>query len=300
MTLLRSAPPVASTRLARSRGASELASYPPPWTDRTALWGRLEPAIARHDAFLCDRLDGPPQTNEVARSGAILGGLLIIAAATRRPLNLLEIGSSAGLNLGVDRYRYDFGDRTWGHDDAKVLVRCTWDGEAPSVDVPLEIIDRVGCDRAPLDPSSTTDRERLLSYIWADQKERLARTELALDEAAGASWRVESADAADWVEKQLAERRPPGQALVLMQSIVWQYLPGRTKDRIEAAILDAARRAGSDSPLAWLRMEYDGDHGHAGLYLTLWPGHDDRSLGRADFHGRWVHWEASPSRWRWR
>ena len=287
--------------LARSGQAAELIPFPPPSTGPAELWSRLAPAVARHDAFLHAYLDSPPQTNEVARSGAILGGLFTIATATRLPLDLLEIGSSAGLNLGADGYRYDFGGRHWGNEDSKVLVRCAWDGDTPRHDTPLQVAERAGCDRNPLNPLSPADRERLLSYIWADQTERLKRTELALEAAARAPWRVEQADAADWVEARLATPRQPGTTLVLMHTIVWQYLPGPGKGRIEAALRDAGERAGSDTPLAWFRMEYDGNTEAAGLYLTLWPGFDDHSLGRADYHGRWVHWEASsPSRWRWR
>ena len=68
-------------------------------------------AIEQEDAFLAAYLDGPPQTNEVARSNAILGGCLFIAGKTGTPLELFEIGSSAGLNLSFDRYGYD--SRPW-------------------------------------------------------------------------------------------------------------------------------------------------------------------------------------------
>src|ERR1700690_701625 len=44
------------------------------------------------------------QTNEVRRSAALLGGFLTVARTQDLPLRLLEIGSSAGLNLCWDRY----------------------------------------------------------------------------------------------------------------------------------------------------------------------------------------------------
>jgi hypothetical protein len=37
----------------------------------------------------------------------LIGGFLRVAAMTRRPLRLLEVGSSAGLNLRWDHYRYE-------------------------------------------------------------------------------------------------------------------------------------------------------------------------------------------------
>jgi len=51
------------------------------------------------------------QTNEVRRSASLLLALEQVARLEPwRPLALVEIGSSAGLNLLVDRYSYDFGE----------------------------------------------------------------------------------------------------------------------------------------------------------------------------------------------
>ena len=44
-------------------------------------------------------VDRPVQTNEAGRSAALLGGFFTVARETGLPLRLLELGSSAGLNL---------------------------------------------------------------------------------------------------------------------------------------------------------------------------------------------------------
>jgi hypothetical protein len=41
-------------------------------------------------------------------------------------------------------------------------------------------------------------------------------------------------------------------------------------------------------------MEADDRPGSAALTLRLWPGDHRLSMGRADFHGRWVEWDAGP------
>ncbi len=260
---------------------------PPPGAD--VLWAAIRGALAGEDGFLSSWLDGPPQTNEVARSSAILGGCLTIAAATRLPLEIFEIGASAGLNLGFDTYAYDFGVAEWRPPGATVLIRSRWDGDLPPLDAPLAVAGRAGCDLAPLDPGAAADRDRLLAYVWPDQTERLARIEGALAAAARSGLRVERADAADWVEARL--KPAAGRARVLCHTIVWQYLPAATRARIEAAITAAGVHATSESPVAWLNVEQDGVPGSANIRLTLWPGGRTVSLGRADYHGRWMRWQ---------
>lgn len=268
------------------------AVYPPSAADGPAVWDGIAAAIAGHDAFLDGYLDSPPQTNEVSRSGMILGGCLTVAAEVGLPLEVYEIGSSAGLNLGFDGYRYDLGVGTWGSTESGVRIVSRWDGSAP-LDAPLSVVHREGCDRNPLDPASPDDCARLLSYIWPDQSDRLERIAAALRAAAAARRQVARADAADWVEDRFAGPGTPGRVRVLMHTIVWQYLPADTQRRIEAAIQRAGAAATADTPLAWLRIEPDGVPGSAGIRVTLWPSGTTRLLGRADYHGRWSQWNAT-------
>jgi len=278
--------------LARSGDDAALAAaYPPHEADDVVLHGAIAAAMARHDEFLTRFLDSAPQTNEVARSNALLGGALHIAAATGLPLAVHEIGSSAGLNLAFDRYTYELGAARWGAADAAVKIVAEWTGALPPIDVPLRVVARAGCDINPLDP--VHDRDRLLAYIWPDQQARLARIAAALTEAARTGSKVEKADAAEWVEKHFGAAGETGAVRVLMHTIVWQYLPKDTQGRIEAAMAAAGTRATKDAPVAWLRAEPDEiDKLSAAVTLTLWRGGDaeTRTLGRTDFHGRWTKW----------
>lgn len=276
--------------LARSGRAPKLAAvWPPAAAD--GLEEALSATIPANDAALAPWLDGPPQTNEVARSGVLLGGCLEAARLSDLPLDLLEIGASAGLNLHLDAWRYDLGVGRWGAADAPVTIACDWRGAAPNLATPLRILSRAGADRSPLDAASQEARARMLAYIWADQPARRARAEAALLHAASSGVRVERADAADWTRARLASPAPGGRARVFMHSIMWTYLPPETRDAIRAALRLAGDRATDDAPLFWLRMEAEGDPAHAILRLTRWPGGVERMLARADYHGRWAVWE---------
>ncbi|MBG0810994.1 DUF2332 family protein [Methylosinus sp. H3A] len=284
--------------LARSGKAPALAAaYPPNAFDAAALAREIERAIDEHDVFLAGFLDRPPQTNEAGRSSVILGGALIVAAATGLPLETLEIGASAGLNLNFDRYAYDLRVGAFGAPAAELRLACDWRGAAPSLETALRIVSRAGCDIDPLDPSDAEHRARLLAYVWPDQMERLARMEQALVLAAARRERVERADAGDWLATRLSAPPAGSLARFVYHTVVWQYLPPETKRNAMATLEAAGAAATPETPLARLQMEADGDTRSAALTLTLWPGGESFALGRADFHGRWIEWSgAGPHR----
>ena len=265
--------------------------YPPLETRPEVLWEAVKTAIDRHDDALHDFLDSPPQTNEVSRSSALLGMALRFAQRWKMPLALYEIGASAGLNLAFDKYRYRLGeDREWGKSDALVEIESQWRGTLPPLEAELEIVSRAGCDRNPLDPHEPQSVERLLAYIWPDQRERIERISAALMAAASMPYVVDRADAADWVEARLAEPPTEGVVRVFFHTIVWQYLSDDTKDRITAAFEAAGAAATEETPLVWMYMEAEDHPAGAVLKQTVWPGGQTETAGLSDYHGRWVDW----------
>jgi hypothetical protein len=268
-------------------------AYPPnPGADE-ALWPAIEAAAQSQEAAILARLQSPPQTNEVRRCAILLPGFLEIARRfPGRPLVTSEPGASAGLNMNWDLYRYWLGAAAWGSPDAAVVLAPEWRGDDLHEPVTrLPIADRAGCDLHPLDARSAEDRQRLLSYLWADQTERLTLTRAALQLLDHHPVRVERGDVVDWLRRRLAAP-PPDAVHVVYHSIVWQYLPREAQAAGEALLRAAGARATERAPLAWLRFEDDGAGPGAGLWLTTWPGGIDRNLARADHHGRWIDWRA--------
>tara|TARA_R110002110_G_scaffold294005_4_gene507960 strand:- start:439 stop:1503 length:1065 start_codon:yes stop_codon:yes gene_type:complete len=276
------------------RSSSLAALYPPhhEGISDDELWVAVATALTEHKAFILDRLTGPPQTNEVRRVGATLPMFLEVTRQTGLPLVLSEVGASAGLNLHPDHYHVDLGGMSRGPENLKVRISPKWPGRA-APDVPLEIKGRAGCDLLPIDPGNPADRDRMLSFIWADQADRLSRTRAALDIAAASDVRVEKADAIDWLARRTAEPME-GCAHVIYSTIAWQYIPERARAKGEEIIRAAGARATSNAPLAWARMEIDGKTPGTGLTLILWPSGEEHLVGRADFHGRWIDWHGWP------
>jgi hypothetical protein len=273
--------------LVRRGDAPALAAcYPPfPLPDDEAFWAALRPALDEPDLLLW--IESAPQTNEVGRSAVLMSGLLAIAERWPQPVELLELGASAGLNLVLDRYGYELGGVRAGDPASPLQLRPDWKGPPPPA-ARVEVAGRRGVDLNPLDPRR--DGDRLLAYVWPDQTRRLAQLEAALAIAAADPPDVEPGDAASWTEARLAEPQAAGTSRVVLHSIAFQYFPDETKARIAAALDRAGTAATAKSPLAWLRYEHDKGDERITLRLRTWPGGEERLLAHCHPHGSSIGW----------
>jgi hypothetical protein len=279
-------------RLVLAGDAPALAAHYPSTGGRfepESAWRALLDVVRTHAPAIRARLGSNVQTNEVRRCTALLGGFLRVARETGLPLRVREIGSSAGLNLLFDRWRYELGPHRWGDPGAPLVLRAEWEGAAPELDAPLRVASRAGCDVDPVDATDAEDRLRLESFVWPDQPERRARLRAALAAAQVEPPRVERARAGEWVPRELAAR-PVGEATVLVQSHVFWYLPEAEREAILREVRAAGERASADRSIAWLRLEGTTPQ-EAELRLWRWPPGEDRLLGRSHHHGGWVRWE---------
>lgn len=274
--------------LVRRGGAPDLAACYPPNAPagEERLWAALAPVL--DDPALAPWLESAPQTNEVGRSAVLMSGLLVVARLFPKPVELLELGASAGLNLLLDRYGHDLGGVRAGDPGSPVQLRPEWEGPAPP-DSPVAVAARRGVDLHPID--ARRDGERLIAYVWPDQARRLAQLEAALAVAAEHPPEVDSGDAADWIEARLGERQPAGAVRIVLHSIAFHYFSDETKARIAAAMKAAGAAATLEAPLAWLRYENEGIE-RISLRLRTWPGGEERLLAYCHPHGSEVEWVA--------
>jgi hypothetical protein len=236
---------------------------------------------------------GPPQTNEVARSAALVGGLLRVLDGRDLPVRLHEIGSSAGLNLNADRYRYQVGTTGswWGPVGSRLTIPDAWRGAAPAGDAPLRVVERVGSDVAPVDVRDPGATDRLLSYVWPDQVARVERLRAALAVAAEHPVSVDRLAATAAVER--LDLRP-GHLTVLWHSVMWQYLSREEQATVTATLDELGRTATADAPLVRLSLEPerprpDAEHQFL-VAATTWPGATRTVLGVGAPHGVPTRW----------
>jgi hypothetical protein len=282
-------------RLVLSGGAAALAPFYPSVAGKPVdgdPWPAFRAAVAGNVEQLRSYIELPVQTNEVGRSATLLGGFLTVAREFAMPLRVLEIGSSAGLNLRWDRYRYESGTWSWGDEGSLLRFASVFEDATPSF-AALSVVERAGSDPNPIDPLTEEGRLTLMSYVWPDQTSRFRQLRDALRIAAAAAVSIERAPGPAWLAGELGDSRS-GVATVVFHSIVMQYLGEAGRNELVDVLTEAGVRATRDAPLAWLRFEPsrpDGG-GRFQVHLTTWPGGDERLLAESHPHGPPVRWLA--------
>jgi hypothetical protein len=205
--------------------------------DAHTIWPLFRQALIDRDDEIRAQVARPCQTNEVARSAALLGGFLEVAHRTGKPLRLLEIGASAGLNLRWDRYRYESSTGAWGDPDSPVTFAHHFD-VPPPMDRSAVVAERKGCDLDPVDPTTEEGALTLRSSVWADQLGRLGLLDGALEVARHAPVEVQAVDAVPFLERELGSAMPE-LATVVFHSVVLQYVSDDSRRHIRDLIRDA-------------------------------------------------------------
>jgi hypothetical protein len=259
--------------------------------DASAAWPEILLTAQTQMDQLRAALDQPPQTNEVGRSAVLIGGLLFIGRRWDLPIRLFEIGTSAGLNLRADHYRYRYPGGQWGPVDSPVTIDDAWHGQPPPKGA-VRITERHGYDIAPIDVTGTDGEMTVLSYVWPDQSARLVRLHGAITVARRVSARLHRVTAADAVTGMtLAE----GALTVLWHSITWQYLSDDERATIRDRVAALGAQAGASSPFAHLTLEPARDGPGTPIKFLVrarcWPGGELQLLGECHPHGPPVNWQ---------
>lgn len=195
------------------------------------------------------------QTNEIGRCAVLYPMLL---ALSRRhggaPLALLDVGTSAGLNLGVDTYRYDHGGVLAGADAAPgvPVIACEPVGplRAP-LDGVLSLSHRLGIDPAPVDVSDERAVRWLRACLWPHDRVRAERFDQTVALARQHRWPVRrEADCTAAIEPWL-DTLPPGVLPVVFNSWVLTYFDAEGLRRHDRVLTDLVARRGA----VWLSAE---------------------------------------------
>jgi hypothetical protein len=246
------------------------------------------------------------QTNEPGRAALLAVGLAAAADLVGEPIGLLDAGCSAGLNLLIDRYRFEYGPMGGlGPTDSPVTITCELRGAAPVRTRLPTIAARLGVDRSPVDLAQTDDAGWLLACVWPDTG-RLARTAAAIELARRHPPKVISGDMVTDLDAAL-DTFDLSLPIVVVTTSACGYLTVEQRHAFLAVLERRARRR----PLAWLSVDAPGvidlfpvppttDRATTtasvmGLVTFETGTAVGRALGLCHAHGAWMEWTDSDS-----
>ncbi|MBX0328640.1 DUF2332 domain-containing protein [Oscillochloris sp. ZM17-4] len=231
------------------------------------------------------------QTNETRRCAYLLPAFQTVAAQSGRPLALLEIGPSAGLNMLWDRYRYDYGELQAGDPAAPVCIASELRGPArPPIPARMPAVAwRCGVEISPPDLGDADAVRWLEALIWPEKTERMDRLRAAIAMARSAPPPIIAGDALALLPAMIAAA-PADAALCVYHTHVTYQLSHEGRARLGAILAEAGRGR------TIYRLGCEGSSlGDARLTLTVYAGEvlEERPLATASGHGDWVEWVAA-------
>lgn len=220
-----------------------------------------------HEAELVDLLRSRTvQTTYAERCRAVLPALCEVAREAGEPLNLVEIGCSAGVLLVFDKfaYRYD-GGPVIGAADAPFVLEGSFEGEPPQDLFIPRIGTRTGIDLHTIDARSEEERRWLLALCFPELRAEQARLARALDTIAATDIATLEGDGVSRMLEAFARSPDP---LCVFHSACLFYWPREAKQALEELFLEESRKR----PFWRVSIEPSDtfDEWHKGR-----PGHDD-------------------------
>jgi hypothetical protein len=253
------------------------------------------------------------QTNEVRRAAVLYPAVALAAKQARGPIGLLEVGTSAGLLLGLDRYAYRYqtqqaGQLAAGPAKAMVGLHCALElapgAELPTIPKKVAVAAKAGLDRNPVDLTDEDAYAWLEACIWADQPERARLFTVAAAAQRKDPPTLIRGDAVDDLAAA-ASTIPESLPLVVLTSSAVAYLSQERRAEFIAALGELAARR----PLWWVSQESypvglesllpgrtdlmpaDGSaFGVVGLVHWRDGKPEARALGKAGLHGQRLIW----------
>jgi len=245
-----------------------------------------EPELVR------SQLHRSTQTNEPGRSAVFQGVIALIAQRGHRSINLIDVGTSAGINLHFDQFPVR------ERDDGNPLTLVCRDETPVDRTMPVpEVVSRVGLDPSPLDLSLDDDRLWLQACLWPEEPRRMDRLDAIV--ALRPTWpetTVLRGSAAERLDDAMALGDPSSLTVVLNSYVVAYF-----SDEDQRTYFDDMARRCAEGNVAWISLESpymvdwptsvrssEGAKTGATQVLVTLPGASPSDWGWCHHHGLWT------------
>jgi hypothetical protein len=230
-------------------------------------------------------------TNEVGRSSLLHAAFRAVAMDAGEPLNLIEIGPSAGLNLIWDRYgvRYQRGGNIFELPvkNPALTIDCELRGpKNPPLGPTPKIASRVGLELNPVNLDDPDQRDWLRALVWPDTRGRFERLEAALKVYASERPEIRIGSALDLLPDAI-RAIPEDQRICVYHSYVVYQFSSEMKEALESLLILAGLRR----PIWRIGIE-GGLDGSNTIEMTRYHDgiRDTKTLALCHPHGAWLDW----------
>ncbi|WML48297.1 DUF2332 domain-containing protein [Neobacillus sp. PS3-34] len=229
------------------------------------------------------------QTNEVRRCAYLYPTFSYIYNKTNRPLALIEIGTSAGLQLLWDKYSYSYlSNEVYGDHNSELRIIAEIRGEKTpkllSKSPPVN--HRFGLDLHINDVTNEEDSLWLNSLIWPEHYERRELFKQAIECIHNNRNEINLIEG-DGVEllPHIVDQIPPEAVIGVFHTHVANQMPENTKYKL----LEYVKEIGEKRDVFHLYNNmWDRD-----LHLDYFINQIEHNeiIGETDGHGRWFSWK---------
>lgn len=226
------------------------------------------------------------QTNEVRRCAYLYPIFSLIYNKVKKPLSLIEIGTSAGLQLLLDKYSYSYGDnQMYGDKNSPVHITSEIkQGSIPSILLESPpVASKIGIDLHISDLRNSEDYLWLKSLIWTEHEERLKLFESAARYFKENPVELIEGDGITLLP-DVVKNLPENTMICIFHTHVANQLP----EVLKYELLDTIKKIGEKRDVFHLYNNVWDRKLH--LDYTLDGKAYSKTIGETDGHGKWFEW----------
>ena len=226
------------------------------------------------------------QTNEVRRCGYLYPIFSFIYEKTKKPLALIEIGTSAGLQLLWDKYSYTINKNDLvGNLDSTLQISTECIGDELPFLKPTSppVSTRIGIDLNLVDLTNEKELLWLKALIWPEHKERLTLFEQAANYVVDAPIQFVEGDGVTLL-KTFVDKIAMDQSICIYHTHVANQMPIETRK----SLLNMIESIGKNRDVFHIYNNIQDKYLHLDYYINGLE--HTQTIAETDGHGRWFKW----------
>ena len=226
------------------------------------------------------------QTNEVRRCAYLYPVFSTIYERVKKPLALIEIGTSAGLQLLWDKYSYSFGTKKiYGNKDSNLLISAEVRGNNTPIlhSTPPPVSERIGLDLNTIDLNNDADKLWLRALIWPEHKERSAMFDEAAKYIKKGTVNLIEGDGICLLAQYVEEI--PGNSVIC---VFHTHVANQLSREQQKQLMQTVSTIGMKRDVFHIYNNIQDQYLHVDFYLDGIASHN--TVAETDGQGRWFEW----------